>query len=144
MTMNPLQSYRSLAPSGVRTNGVRLRLVSLSFWIVASFLFVQLQVLPFLMPVENYSIAADVSSEIYTAGFELQDQESNACCPDLDCSDSQDCSLPCASSCPTPLVAVLEHLLYRDSLSSTDLASALIDSRFVQPMVAVPIRPPIV
>lgn len=128
----------------MRTNAVRLRVVFLGIWVVTSFLFLQFPVLPFSMPVADVSSVAEVSSEVHAVGLEMQDQESSACCSELDCSDSQDCSMPCASSCPSPLVAVLESLLYRELSSGADMASALDDNSFVQPTATALFRPPIV
>ena len=144
MTMNLLQSYRSPEPSGIRKNAVRLCVALLGFWVVASSLFLQLPMLPFSMPVADYSSVADVNPMVHVASLEEQDQESSGCCPDVSCSDFQDCSLPCASSCPAPLVAVLESLLSRELPSGNDIATAIDDNGFVQPTASALFRPPIV
>ena len=144
MTMNQPQLYRSLEPSGIQTNAVRLCVALLGIWVVASFLFLQLPMFPFSMPAADCSSVADVSPMVHVASLEEQDQESSGCCPDVNCSDSQDCSLPCASSCPAPLVAVLESLLYRELPSDDDIASAIDDNGFVKPTASALFRPPIV
>ena len=142
MTMTPPQSHRSPgSPSGLRTNVVRLCVALLGTWVVASVLF---------MPLSTSVLATDiggvagVSSQVHAAGLEMQDQQSSDCCPDVGCSDSPDCSMPCTSSCFAPSVAMLDRLSYRERSSGADLVSTLADDGFVQPTVTAPFRPPIV
>lgn len=144
MTMNPSQSYHSPEPLGIWRSAVRLRVVLLSIWVVTSFLFLQLPVLPYLMPVMDVSIGADAGLEIHAAALEIEVQESSTCCPGMDCSDSQKCSMLCTSSCSAPLVAVLGGFLYRELASGADIVSAFDDNRFVQPIAGALFRPPIV
>ncbi len=144
MTMNQPQLYRSPEPSGIRKNVVRLCVALLGIWVVAISLFLQPPMLPFSMPEADYGSVADVSSMVHVASLEEHDQDSSGCCPDVDCSDSQDCSLPCASSCAAPLVAVLESLLYRELPSGDDRVSAIDDNGFVKPTASALFRPPIV
>ncbi|ASJ73369.1 hypothetical protein IMCC3135_16435 [Granulosicoccus antarcticus IMCC3135] len=139
--MNPPQSYRSPEPSGLRTNAVRLCVALLGFWIVASSLLLQSPVSQFSLPAAQVS---SVGSDLLTVGFEKHGSESGDCCLEVDCSDSQDCSLPCVSSCPAPQVAVLESPLFRDLSSGANIASVVDNKGFVSPVVTLLFRPPIV
>ena len=141
MTMNLPQSYRSPAPSGIRTNAVRLCLALLGFWLVASSLLLQLPVSPFSLPAADIS---SVGSEVLAAGLEEHDQESSDCCPDMDCSDTEACPLPCTSSCSVPQVAVLESLFYRDLSSGADITHDSDSDGFVPLLATALFRPPIV
>lgn len=142
MTMNPPQSYRSPEPSGIRTNAVRLCVALLGFWVVASSLLLQSPVSPFSIPTADIS---RVGSQVLAVGLDEQhDQESGDCCPDVDCSDSQACSLPCTSSCPAPQVAVLESLFYRDLSSGVNITPDIDNDGFVPPLATPLFRPPIV
>ena len=141
MTMNPPQPYRSPEPSGIRTNAVRLCVALLGFWVVASSLLLQLPVSPFSLPAANIS---NVGSPVLAAGLEEHDQESSDCCPDMDCSDSKACPLPCTSSCSAPQVAVLESLFYRDLSSGSNITFDVDSDGFVPPLATALFRPPIV
>lgn len=143
MTMNPPQSYCSPEPSGIRTNAVRLCVALLGFWIVASSLFLQSPGIPFSIPAADFS---NVGSQALVAGLEEQYQESASsdCCPDVDCSDSQACSLTCTSGCSAPLVAVLESLFSRDLSTAADISFDVDNDGFAPPLATSLFRPPIV
>ena len=113
----------------------------LGTWVVASVLFMPLSS---SVPVADLGNLAEVGSAVHAAGLEMQDRQSSDCCPDVGCSDSPDCSMPCASSCAAPAVAVLDSLSHRERSSGADLVSTLADDGFVQPTATAPFRPPIV
>lgn len=139
--MNLPQSYRSPAPSGIRTNAVRLCVALLGFWVVASSLLLPSPKSPFSLPAADIS---SVGSQVLAAGLEEHDQESSDCCPDMDCGDSEACPLPCTSSCPAPQVAVLESLFYRDLSSGANTTFDVDNDGFVPPLATALFRPPIV
>lgn len=139
--MNLPQSYGSPAPSGIRTNAVRLCVALLGLWVIASSLFLQSSVSLFSMPAADIS---SVGSQVLAAGFEEHDQESSDCCPDMDCGDSEACPLPCTSGCPAPQVAVLESLLFRGLSNGANITLDVDNDGFVPPLATPLFRPPIV
>ena len=86
--------------------------------------------------------ASNVGSQFLASG--LEDQKSSDCCPDMDCSDSQTCSLPCTSSCSAPQVAVLESLFYLDLSNGADNTFDVDGDGFIPPLASALFRPPIV
>ncbi len=137
MTMKPPESLRSAGPSGIRADGVHLCVALFSILVVASVLFMPL--LSFMPATHDHVVEVDVQM----ASLDVQDQRSSDCCPLMHCSDSQGCSMPCASSCPVPVIALFDKLLYEEMSSGAGIPSAVADDRLVQPTASALFRPPV-
>lgn len=146
MTTYSAQSHSAAEPLGIRKIAVRLCMTLLGVWVMASVLFLQTPVNPLGLPVtDSLGIGyIELEPEHLASAVEEHDHESEACCDDIDCTESQDCSLPCASSCPAPSVAVLASLLYRIPSSGETSHPSVDNNGLVPPLASLLYRPPII